>query len=488
MLKYKKTAWYIMLCAGAAAVLAAIILILLGAINGSISPIPLMVLILSILGGGFLVFLALRSLKLLPEIAAQNAVTANKQKKLAQESLSRSVPVVERNFSRSLSLFILLLAAAVFIVFYGIAHKTEVTNESADTVTGVLCERGEVISIDSESYQGQQDVENVPVGNQMVTVELATGKFAGTKYQLKNDLGVLYGTVLKVGDKVIVAVSLQNGELSGAPVIWSYDRTVPLLIVLAAFLLITILVGGKIGAKSLLGLILTFICLFAVMIPLLISGWPTIATILGLCVFITVVEFTILDGVNKKTVCAMLGTISGVVLAALFGQIASAILRVNGFIMNDADSMVEALLNFKVSQENPLASLQIGDLLVGGILIAALGAVNDVAMSISSAMNELISVNPELTRKDLFKSGMNIGRDMVGTMTNTLILALAGSSLVMMIYYSSLRPSWNELMSSAFLSVEAVQALASSVGVILAVPVTVFIGMFLYGHSPKKSK
>ena len=151
-------------------------------------------------------------------------------------------------------------------------------------------------------------------------------------------------------------------------------------------------------------------------------------------------------------------------------------------------SAVEALLNFKVSQPNPQASLQIGNLLVGGILIAALGAVNDVAMSISSAMNELIAVNPNLTRKELFKSGMNIGRDMVGTMTNTLILALAGSSLVMMIYYSALEPTWKELMSSAFLSVEAVQALASSVGVILAVPVTVVIGMFFYGHRAHNAK
>ena len=126
------------------------------------------------------------------------------------------------------------------------------------------------------------------------------------------------------------------------------------------------------------------------------------------------------------------------------------------------------------------------DLLVGGILIAALGAVNDVAMSISSAMKELITVNPDLTRKELLKSGMNIGRDMVGTMTNTLILALAGSSLVSMIYYTSLGPTWNELMSSAFLSIEIVQALASSIGVILAVPVTVLIGMLMYGHSTKK--
>ena len=124
---------------------------------------------------------------------------------------------------------------------------------------------------------------------------------------------------------------------------------------------------------------------------------------------------------------------------------------------------------------------------MGGILIAALGAVNDVAMSISSAMNELIRVNPELSRKQLLRSGMNIGRDMVGTMTNTLILALAGSSLVAMIYYTSLGPTWKELMSSAFLAIELVQALASSVGVILAVPVTVVIGTLFYGHRHKKS-
>ena len=88
--------------------------------------------------------------------------------------------------------------------------------------------------------------------------------------------------------------------------------------------------------------------------------------------------------------------------------------------------------------QDPMHSLQLGDLLVGGIVIAALGAVNDVAMSISSAMNELVAVNPALTRRQLLRSGMNIGRDMVGTMTNTLILALVGSSLVLMIYLLSL--------------------------------------------------
>ena len=195
----------------------------------------------------------------------------------------------------------------------------------------------------------------------------------------------------------------------------------------------------------------------------------------------------ILGGVNKKTACAILGTMSGVAFAALFGQIACTLTRVNGFQMYVADPEIEALLQIKQGQD-PFASLQIGDLLVGGILIAALGAVNDVAMSISSSMNELMAVNPNLTRKELFKSGMNIGRDMVGTMTNTLILALVGSGLVLMIYLSSLEPSFTQLMSTAFLSVEMVQALASSVGVILAVPMSVLIGMLLFGRKQQSAK
>ena len=198
-------------------------------------------------------------------------------------------------------------------------------------------------------------------------------------------------------------------------------------------------------------------------------------------------EFVILDGVNKKTVCAILGTMSGVIFAMLFGQFACAICRVDGFKMYVAEPHIEALLQIKQGQD-PFASLQIGDLLVGGILIAALGAVNDVAMSISSAMNELVAVNPELTRRQLLRSGMNIGRDMVGTMTNTLILALVGNGLVLMIYLCSLEPSFKQLMSTAFLSVEMVQALASSIGVILAVPMSVLIGMLLFGRKKAAKK
>lgn len=481
-MKYKKPLWLTVAAVGAVSGLLALVALLVGILHGTLSVISATILAFAAIGGGFMLFYALRALRSLPQETDVGGTKKERAQALAAQNELRAR--VDRSFSKSLSIFILLLSAAVFLFAYGKAQQVESVPQSS-VHTGTFYEKAEVLSIDGGTYQGQQAVEDVPVGKQVVTVELKSGDFAGERYQLENNLSYLYGTVLEVGDSVTVTYSMLDGALDGIE-LQDYDRTAPLIWIVLLFLLITIFVGGRVGAKSLLGLALTILCVFSVLIPLLLGGAPTLPTILALCAFVTVVEFVILGGVNRKTVCAILGTISGVAFAMLFGQLACKLLRINGFQMYSAEPHIEALLQIKQGQP-PLSSLQIGDLLVGGILIAALGAVNDVAMSISSAMNELIAVNPELSRKELFKSGMNIGRDMVGTMTNTLILALVGSSLVLMIYLASLEPSFRQLMSSTFFSVEMVQALASSAGVILAVPLSVVIGMVLFGTHKKKA-
>ena len=482
-MKYRKPLWIVLTVIGAVCIPVALGMLLFRAIGGTLTVISAAALAFIAVAGGIMVYFALRTVLNLPKEA--EASGTKKQRKPAVSEQNALCTRIEHSLSKYLTLFILLLSAVIFLFAYDKAQQVASIPQSA-VHTGTFYETAEVLSIDGGAYQGQQDVEDVPIGNQIVTVEIKSGDFTGSRFQLENDLSYLYGTVLKVGDDVVVSYSVQNGAVDGIE-IQDYNRTFPLIWVILLFLVVTVLVGGKIGAKSLLGLALTILCLFSVLIPLLLGGAPTLPMILGLCSFVTVVEFVILGGVNRKTICAILGTISGVAFAMLFGLLAGKILRVNGFLMYSADPYIEPLLQIKQGQP-PFASLQIGDLLVGGILIAALGAVNDVAMSISSAMNELIAVNPNLTRKELFKSGMNIGRDMVGTMTNTLILALAGSSFVLMIYLSSLEPSFAQLMSSTFFSVEMVQALSSSIGVILAVPFSVLIGMLLFGHTKKAAK
>lgn len=435
------------------------------------------------LGGVTLALLALRDRRL-----AVQELPAEPKKSVRQTAPAPASPLEQKkrsSLNMMRSALVLLLCGLIFFAAYQEALKTPSTPRSS-VQSGVIYEKAKVVAITGGAYQGDQDMEDVPVGKQELTAELISGDFKGQRFSLTNNLSYLYGTVLKEGDTITVAFSLTDGKVENV-VLQDYDRTVPLAVIVLLFLLVTILVGGKVGAKSLLGLGLTILCVFVILIPLLIDGWPTLPTVLALCAFVTVITFVVLGGVNRKTVCAILGTIMGVALAMAFGKFACWLLRIDGYKMYVAVPTVEPLLQLRQTQD-PAHALRLADLLVGGILLAALGAVNDVAMSISSAMNELIAVNPSLTRRQLFKSGMNIGRDMVGTMTNTLILALVGGSFAMIIYYTSMEPSWVQLMSTTFLSVEMVQALASSIGVILAVPFSVVIGMLLFGMRPKKAK
>ncbi|MDR0889848.1 MAG: YibE/F family protein [Oscillospiraceae bacterium] len=476
----KKTiAWVAYLLCATALLLGAVVF-LISQLLGAQDLLCLVFLALTICGAGSMLGYGVKML-FFPKKADSAPVVPTKKlqanKRPAAQLRSR------QNLSRALTILILALASLLF--FFARNSAMDASGALQSTVAqATVYEKAEVLRIEENAFQHQQDFEDVPVGHQLVLLELLGGEFEGTQLNAKNNLSYLYGTVLKEGDRVTVALTLNNGEIESF-VLADYDRSFPLFLVVLAFIVVTVLVGGKVGAKSLLGLGLTILCIFGVMIPLLFKGYPTIPTILIMCAYVTVVEFTILGGVNKKTLCAILGTIAGVVLAALFGQLACALTRIDGFKMYVSESSIEALLQIKQTQSFT-ASLQLGDLLSGGIIIAALGAVNDVAMSISSAMNELIAVDPTLTRRQLLKSGMNIGRDMVGTMTNTVILAITGSSLALLMYLWSQTPSLQQLFSTAFTSVEIVQVLASSVGVILAVPLSALIGTLLFAKPHRK--
>ena len=299
---------------------------------------------------------------------------------------------------------------------------------------------------------------------------MKSGQYKGEEMEVYNYVSPLYGARVNEGEGVVLLISTYgSGEVRAS--VFEYDREPAFFLVVGLFLLVTVLVGGKTGAKSLLGLIFTVACLFWMLIPLLMKGAPVILTVFLVCSYVTIVCFVILDGVSRKSLCAMLGTILGMGIALLFGLIAQSVARVDG--MRSAD--VEPLLQLR-QQGMPLG---LRGLLVGGIVVSTLGAVMDVAMSISSALSEVHAVNPSLNRRQLFRSGMNIGRDMVGTMTNTLILAFLGSSFTFIIYLYSLGLSFHQLLSSAYLALETISGIASSIGVILAVPITAFVSSML---------
>jgi len=334
-------------------------------------------------------------------------------------------------------------------------------------------ERATVQQILTDSTEVDPVSENHHRGSQSLIVLVQTGQYAGQQMLCDNTVGPLYGNPLSVGDRVSVGLSTY-ADGTVRCYVYEYDRVTGLGLMLLAFILVTVAVGGKVGAKSLLGLGLTVVALIYILLPLLLKGWPTIPTTFLTAVLVTVLSFVILGGVEKKTVCACLGTLAGIALATCFSLACQSLLRIDGYRQEYA----EALLQLRQTGESGIG---ISGLITAGVIISALGAVMDVAMSISSALQELTQVNSSLTRPQLWKSGMNIGRDMVGTMTNTLILAILGSGLTLIVYIYSLGLQPWQLLSSAYISLEAISAIASSIGVMLAVPLTAAICAFAYG-------
>lgn len=383
-----------------------------------------------------------------------------------------------------IALLVLALAAAVFVGLYGYSHQGQVYQNQSTELEYLSYETATVLNVSRDTVTPDRlagTVEIAEVGSQTVMIRVTSGKFEGQTYELENNVSVFNGTKLATGDNIVVAVYAKDGSALNITV-YQYDRVPEIFWLLAIFFLIVVLVGGKTGLKSLLGLAITVICLIWIMCPLLMKGFDPAWTALGLCVYVEIICFTLLDGINKKTLSAMVGTAVGMGLAALFGVLAQVFTRINSYSMYTTSTLVDEFRNIQ-QQGIPL---RIHGLLTAGIIISSLGAVMDVAMSLSSAISELKNVNPSLTFGQLLRSGMRIGRDMVGTMTNTLVLAFVGSSLLLIIYMWSLELSFHQLLSSAFLAVELISALSSSVGVVLAVPLTALVGAAMFGKSAEK--
>ncbi len=379
-------------------------------------------------------------------------------------------------FKENKSLCILLLVSALIFTFCYLLVKPEPEPENNATdyaeyeiarVDMILKDNTEPDPVADGGYRGEQ----------LLIVEVLSGQYKGEQLQVHNYVGPIYGGPVYECDEVVLIISTY-GEGSHTATVFEFSRRIPLVIIVALFLVATVAVGGKTGLKSLAGLIFTLACLFLILLPALMKGAPTMPTVLGVCAFIAVVSLSVLGGVHKKSICAIIGTVSGTGLALLFGLLAQALTRIDGLRLDD----VEALLQLRQTG----TPIELRYLLVGGVVISALGAVMDVAMGISSALAEVSAADPNLGRKELFKSGMNIGRDMVGTMTNTLILAFLGSSFTLILFLYSLGLSSHQLISSAYLSIEVISGISSSVGVILSIPITALVSAVAFSGEHEK--
>ena len=326
----------------------------------------------------------------------------------------------------------------------------------------------EVLSSDTaQSEEGELQ------GNQLVRVKITSGPYAGEECEAQSPNANHTGAYCSPGLKVVLLVN-QDAEGSLVASVYNYDRGGMLWLLIGLFLLVLCLVGGKRGVTSAVGLVFTFVCIIFLYVPMMYVGVSPFLAATVVAVLVTIVTMLLIGGWSAKTLCSILGTVSGVLLAGLLALLFGRLSHISGLNTPDIETL---------SYIGQNSGLDVSGVLFSGILIASLGAVMDVSMSVASALNEIKLHNPGLTAGRLFRSGMNIGRDMMGTMSNTLILAFAGGAINTLIILYAYNMPYLQFMNQYEIGIEILRSMTGTLGVILTVPFVSLISSILLTRS-----
>lgn len=372
-----------------------------------------------------------------------------------------------------------ILAIGILIGAYFFATDGRRGNEITIN-SGYEFETARVLEVTEEQFEGSEEYENEHAsGYQILELELLSGRYAGDQVTVKNIFSVQakYSIYAEPGMEITVAVKTV-GDNEYQVAIYNYSRSKTIWLFVALFAVLLLFVGGKQGIAAIFGLALTVFGILFVLLPLIVQrAWPPVPTTLLIVSFTMFVSYVFIGGIHTKAMTAALGAFGGVLLAGLFASIAGEALHISG--LND-DRVTDL---YRVAGDY---GIRLHDLFLCGILISAEGAIMDISMSVASAVEEVHRVDPTRRMWQLFRSGMHIGRDAMGTMANTLILAFAGTGLTTMIFTYAYNVTYNRLMNEDFIAAELIRALAGSLGMILTVPLVAIVAAAIFANQKEK--
>lgn len=302
--------------------------------------------------------------------------------------------------------------------------------------------------------------------------ELVTGT------QIFDSSSLAYSNKVEVGDKVLL---YENTDADGV-VSWYADQPIRsdgIIVLLIIFLVLLVIFGRVKGVNTIIALVFTCLSIFIVFVPSVISGYNIYLMSIVTAIYIVIMTLIIVYGGNKKSFVAALGCVAGILLSGILTFIMANVLELTGLL--DEDSMHLLYINDK----NPI---DLRAIIFGSVILGAIGAVMDVSMSIASSLNELAQNMDKPTFSQVIKSGFEIGRDMMGTMANTLILAYIGSSLSVLLLYCAYNSSFIYLINKEIIIVELLQSLIGSIGILMVIPFATFISAKVYLREDNKIK
>jgi uncharacterized membrane protein len=327
--------------------------------------------------------------------------------------------------------------------------------------------RGRVLEIQEAEEQQHEYFTSI---EQELKVKLTSGPYRGEIITIYNTFFAgdpVYDFLLEEGQEVIVVTIGEEGSFEQAYVQdLARDRGVFYLVLV--FILALLLIGRMKGLKTIVTLVVSIFLIFWVLLPLLLDGYNPIAVAVGVAAIAIAFTLLVIGGLNRKSVVAIIGTITGVVVAGLMAFWAGSLARLTGFGSHEAQMLyfMDQTIDFR-------------GLLFAGIIIGSLGAITDIGMSVASAAAEIRQACPDIRFRELVGGAFNVGRDVMGTMANTLILAYVGAAIPMLLLVMGYDIDWLKVINMDIIATEFVRGIAGSIGLVAAVPVTAILAGYL---------
>lgn len=328
--------------------------------------------------------------------------------------------------------------------------------------------RVKVLATDESNVRSSGLIQS---GEQLCQVEVLNGKFKGQQLEGVNMLSgslesdKIYGA----GDKALVVISM---DVEGNPTnvtMSDYYRLDKEIVLAGIFIVFLIVIAGANGFRAIFSFVISVLLIWKVLVPCYLDGGNPIVIGLVVTAFLTAMIIYFVYGFDRKSLCAILGSMLGTVTTCIMGVIFTDVFKIHGAVMNNSESLLYA----------GYQHLDLTAIFMSSIFIGASGAMMDLAVDITSAVNEVIEKKPDMDWKEAFASGMNVGRAAMGTMTTTLLLAYSGGYVAMLMVFMAQGTPITHILNYKYVAAEILDTIVGSFGLVTVAPFTALVSGIL---------
>ena len=367
-----------------------------------------------------------------------------------------------------------LTAMILALLMTGILAVLPSGFEDAGKYEGTERVVGEVTKVNNAAIFTSGVVQS---GEQYCTILIKKGKLKGKEVEGVNFLtgSLEKDKIFQKGDRALVTISHDKGEIKSV-VMTDHYRLNKELILLALFGGFLILFAGKTGVSAIFSFIITVLMIWKVLIPSYLKGYSPVWIGAAIVTVLTIIIIYFVFGPSKKTIAAVMGSMLGIITTCIMGILFTGLFQIHGAVMSDSESLLYS----------GYQHLNLTGIFMSSIFIGASGAMMDLAVDITSAVAEVIEKKPEMDWKEAAKSGLNVGRAAMGTMTTTLLLAYSGGYVALLMVFMAQGTPVDHILNYKYVAAEILDTVVGSFGLVLVAPFTAMTAGILLTRRPQE--